>query len=115
VLKIVCQIKFLHLILFSCIIPFKNSFLLNLDMPVPKQKHSPARSKRDRNQWVFCLARKLQKKIALTHCAECKGLKKMHFACPHCGSYGKRSVFTSNTSEATKASGSDKNVTVVKA
>ncbi|MBA7596586.1 50S ribosomal protein L32 [subsurface metagenome] len=54
-------------------------------MPVPKRRHSKARSRKRRTHW------KLQAP-AMSVCPQCHEPKQPHRVCPNCGFYGDHEV-----------------------
>jgi large subunit ribosomal protein L32 len=51
-------------------------------MPNPKRKHTRSRRDSRRSQnWKL-------ETLSLASCSNCKGLRRPHTVCPHCGFYG---------------------------
>jgi large subunit ribosomal protein L32 len=55
-------------------------------MPLPKRRHSNARTAKRRTHWKL-------DKPSVGHCPKCDQPKMPHRACPNCGHYNDRLVF----------------------
>lgn len=60
--------------------------------PVPKQKKSVVRSKRQYGAFARRVKTSLMGMTNLTMCPQCKEMKLQHFVCPTCGTYNDREV-----------------------
>lgn len=61
-------------------------------MPVPKRRHSRARSRKRRTHWKV-------KVPQYTLCTNCGNPTLPHRVCPHCGYYGGRPIIEPKTKE----------------
>ncbi|MBN2091010.1 50S ribosomal protein L32 [candidate division KSB1 bacterium] len=60
-------------------------------MPNPKRRHSKTRRDKRRTHWKLSTP-------AVMECPNCNETKRPHSACPNCGYYNGRSVFSPKTS-----------------
>ena len=65
--------------------------------PVPKQKRSKSRTRRQYGQFATTVQRRLSNKANLTKCPQCGEKKLQHHVCTSCGTYNGRQVIKLET------------------